>query len=284
MKKIIILLIIVLFIQNLSYAQTNDDVLILKLDAPSDEERPKKKNTSHLRKADKNIIKIGLLSFIYGEIPLYYERYIRDFFSIQIGVGVTTRSFYSDLDYIVQFGRKYYYATSSNYGVYNWTGPDEYDKPEFYHDYTYRKSAIGPYFSVTPKFYFRNALAGIYLGPHFSYSTQYYKIPNVNEQGDWSQENGIFRESIKNKYVGLIFGGQMVGEKITLDMFLSAGYNFMQGRRQDIGYYYKELNAVDYEYKYMNRVLDYKLNRPYLRIDMSLGYVWGKSKNKKKNN
>jgi len=284
MDKKIIFLIMALCIQcHYSFVQAQDDntPIVIELNTPdelkSTTSSPTTKKKSYLKKTDKNIIKTGLLSFIYGEIPFYYERYIKDFFTIEIGAGLTTRSFYADLDYIIQHGSTYYRATSSDYGVYNWVGENEYDEPENYHDYQYRKSSIGPYISITPKFYFGgDAPEGVYLAPHFSYSINYFKIPNVNEQGIWMQSAGIFKEHLTNKYVGLIFGGQIIFNKISLDMFASGGFNFIQAKRQDIGYYYNETNEIDYEYKYINRSLNYKKTRPYVRINFALGYAWAK--------
>lgn len=262
-------------------AKNNEDIIILELDHPVLEKpnEAQKKIPSYLKKKQKNNIKTGLLSFIYGEIPFYYERYVRDFFTLQIGAGFTIRSFYADLDYIIQFGAQGYQAYSSDYGVSNWTGVDEYDEPENYHGYQYRKSGVGPYISIAPRFYTGgNAFDGFYISPVFSYSINYYKIPNVDKRGKYDKSEGMFTEKIRNMYSGLILGGQTQYDRVSLDMYVFGGYKMMKGTRQDIGFYYKELDNINYEYEYINRSLNYKLGRPYVRIDFVLGYVWGKKK------
>ncbi|MCO5249071.1 MAG: hypothetical protein M9887_09005 [Chitinophagales bacterium] len=280
----VIVVLIALLVQScfflLKAQDREDDVIILKLDhIDKDAPTTQKKIPSYLKKKRKNQIKMGLLSFIYGEIPLYYERYIRDFFTLQIGAGLTVRSFYADIDYKIQFNDQSL-VYSSDYGVDNWTGAYEYDEPEDYHNYQYRKSSIGPYFSIAPRFYTGgNAFEGFYISPYLSYSINYYKIPNVDKRGAHLKSEGIFTEKIRNMHSGLTIGFQSQMDQITFDTYFSAGYKIMKGTRQDIGYYYKELDPIEYEYEYINRSLNYKTGRPYLRIDFILGYAWGK-KNK----
>src|ERR1700758_932187 len=49
--------------------------------------------SAHKKTKDDNIIKIAPLGFINGSFPILYERVITDFFTVQVGAGLTNKNY-----------------------------------------------------------------------------------------------------------------------------------------------------------------------------------------------
>src|SRR4051812_41444814 len=74
---------------------------VITFDSKSSSSSTSHHHSSKHRTLAKNSLSVGLISWFNGYTPLYYERAVTDFMSIQAGIGVTTRSFGNDLGVIV---------------------------------------------------------------------------------------------------------------------------------------------------------------------------------------
>ena len=127
------------------------------------ESHTKSKHKTKHDPGGKNVITLGLLSYFSGYTPVYYERKITDFMSIEAGLGVSYRS------YLTDFGMLVWNEGSNSDRRVNY--PDRHtDIEDDYASYKYRKAANGTFFSIAPKFYPRDeALDGFYLSPAIQY-------------------------------------------------------------------------------------------------------------------
>lgn len=154
MRKIffITLTLVLCFSQELK-AQSNSSTTVITFDDDKTTTTTSKSSPTPKKKRvfPKNNIKVGLFGPAYGQIPFYYERYIADFFTIQGGVGITTRDFMGDAYSVIRFGIKDKYNSSTS----SWTGPNEYDMSEpfvGFESYRHRKAGVGFCFSISPRF------------------------------------------------------------------------------------------------------------------------------------
>lgn len=123
----------------------------------SENHSSRSRNSRHRHRGGdaKNAVYIGLVSFINGYTPVYYERAITNTLSVQVGAGVTTRSYTSVFSVL---------GTEGNNSD-NFKGAD-YDIPDDYDQYKYRKAAPGLYLSVAPKIYYAgDGMEGAYISP-----------------------------------------------------------------------------------------------------------------------
>ena len=233
----------------------------------------KNKKGKIIRVFAKNNIKIGLFGPIYGQVPFYYERYIADWFTIQVGVGIATRDFLGDLYSRISFGTRKKYRND----ITTWTAEDEYDVPDTYTDYQFRRSSIGMSASIAPRFYpVSNAFDGLYISPVIEYSIRNYKVQKVDEDG-----NRIEDDKQKERTNTLLFciqvGSQYDFEPITLDWSFSVGIAKNNYLRQDIGYRFDEMGNNFYG----NREIKYSRLNPYFKLNLDLGLTFGGKKKKK---
>jgi hypothetical protein len=215
----------------------------------------------------KNNIKIGLFGPAYGEVPFYYERYIADWFTLQGGIGITTRDFLGDIYRQITFGSKY---SRSQYSNSTWTGVNEFDEYDSYNSFQYRKSGVGVCVSVAPRFFpGGDAFDGWYLSPVFEYAIRNYKVQNVDEDGIRIKTN-YTKEKISSIYFLLDWGWQRNFEPVILDFSFSTGFTKNNYIRQDIGYTYDGAATV-----YGNRTISFASLSPYFKLNLNLGLVFG---------
>ncbi len=218
------------------------------------------------RSKEQNIIKVAPLSFISGYIPIYYEREINSFFSIQAGAGVTTRNYLKE--WVNNFD------LDDNENVKNtWNAPGNEGNSSYYSatDYTNRKSSMGYYFSVQPRIYFGNeGMEGSFLGISYDRSRYNYssnKIVNgsISSNGDPVFSSDTFKEYETISDISANFGTQSLYDRIAVEYTVGVALRTITGRR----YAYTNDNLTG---QYVDGYSDTKKTTPALTFSIKVGY------------
>lgn len=218
----------------------------------------------------KNSLTIGMLSWLNGYVPVYYERTLTSFLSLQVGGGATMRSYGNDFGQIVHGdeGESEYFGYGSEYS----------NVTDKYESYKYRKSNLGYYLSASPRIYFNeNVLDGFFLGPVIEYKKFNYATQRVNELTtdmsalDESEvpRNGVkFDETMKCLDFTLNIGGHFQSENhMVVAWNFGFGVRNLSATRLDIGY----ANDGNGNFVYTDAVRDYSKVRPLLTFDFRIG-------------
>ena len=176
----------------------------------------------HKISGEENVIKIAPLGFISGTFPVYYERAITDYFSVQGGLGLTSRNYYRQVGF------------TDN--AYNFTDPlstGNEDLADPLYNFDHRTAKIGFMFALQPRFYFdSDGMEGSFFG--VGYSTRRY---NFDEQGvkiNPSDGSTVFGGDIKSEHENLsdlfaVFGYQVLHDRISFESTFEAGITNIKG-------------------------------------------------------
>jgi len=184
---------------------------------------------------DNNIVKVGLLYWVNGVIPVYYERKLTPWLTVQGGVGLTTRDFIADLMNEIIY-------TAGDGSSYN-----------TYYSYQHRKALVGYYLSAQPKFYLNNdAMDGFYISPWLEFKHYAFKANMVDPtQPDLVYLNNAYQNEHRNCLDFTInCGWQWMYNPLTIEFNLGAGFRRYWESRLDIeqgntGYYTNGLNTFN---------------------------------------
>jgi len=238
----------------------------------------------------KNSVKIGLLGPVFGEVPIYYERYITDWFTIQAGVGITFRDFFGD----------FYTADALTFGkskhnkYNNWNELYEVDLLDENQSgtprYQTRKAGVGFCASFAPRFFpgfsstiYNNGNStsafdeGMYLSPFVQYSIRNYKAQKVDIDGNYL-ENEKMKEKTSSLMFLLVLGYEKNFVPVMLDCYVGFGFVRSSNSRLDIGY---TLDEINYTEIYENKEKKYTSLNMYIKIGLDLGLTFGGKKKKK---
>lgn len=217
------------------------------------------------RSTERNIIKIAPLSFISGYIPVYFEREITPFFSLQGGIGVTTRNYLREWANNFEFnksndGTNVFPGTTGNYDNYNSQT-----------DFTNRKSQLGYYFSVQPRIYFNNeGLDGGFFG--LSYDRSRYNssskriVTGSGNSGEPVFSNDYFKENETISDINASFGGQTLYDRIAVE------YTFGIAIRKVTGRKYAYTNDYNNSGGFIEGYTDLKKTIPAFTFSLKIGY------------
>jgi hypothetical protein len=167
-----------------------------------DQKEDSKKKSSNV---STSIIKIAPIAFIAGYFPVFVERELNDWLSIQVGMGVTFKSAADDI-------------------FSNWS--DVLEGTDTYTDYSYRATNLGFLLSVSPRLYFDSeGLEGGYLAPEMRLSSRNIKAQKPDPSNvDLSRIDNEYDKE-KNNYFDLMvhYGRQTLYPKLTLDWSIGVG-------------------------------------------------------------
>ena len=170
----------------------------------------------HKISGETNIIKIAPLGFISGTFPVYYERAITDFFSVQGGLGLTSRNYYRQIGF-----------TDNGYNFTDSSGNN--DIADALYNFDHRTAKLGFMFALQPRFYFdSDGMDGSFFG--VGYSTRRY---NFDEQGVKSVD-GTFGGPVHSEHENLsdlfaVFGYQVLHDRISFESTFEAGITNVKG-------------------------------------------------------
>lgn len=227
MKKILFVVSILFLMHTIASAQNNKNrkdstvVVIFNENKTASEKKKSRKS------GEDNVIKIAPLGFISGSFPVYFERRINDFFTVQVGVGLTSKN------YLRSAIQKEGNINNINYP---WgDNSSKTDASERLFSFDYRKPAIGYMFSIQPRLYFESeAPDGSFLSASYDYYSYKYSIPRleVNANGD-PKNSGATKKSEYENISDLMvhWGYQSVYDKLTLEYTTGIGLRTAKGSK-----------------------------------------------------
>ena len=200
---------------------------------------------AHKKTKEDNIIKIAPLGFISGTFPILYEKVITDFFTVQVGAGLTNK------DYI----RAVFQKASADGGdgasiSYPWGTNSSYqDVSEPLYNFTYRTSTMGYMFTIQPRLYFdSNSPEDQFMGISYDYYHYGFSIPGIvpDGAGSYAQTGSPQSEHENISDIMVHFGNQTVYDNITVEYTTGIGLRNVSGVKYVADYNYST-NTVDQE-------------------------------------
>ena len=192
---------------------------------------PKEKNRSKGLPGFENVIKIAPLSFIIGKIPVYYERKINDFLSVQAGVGITSKHYINDALYADGniSGKSIYKSFKWNDGLTN----NSYSDNSAYggDDRSYK---MGYTVSLEPRLYFDtdDGLDGAFIGLGYTKSRYNYISKEVKSNVNNVEYTGGSVKEFDNLSTMMVsFGSQHMYEHLSLEYTAGVGLRSSKGER-----------------------------------------------------
>jgi Protein of unknown function (DUF3575) len=225
MKKLVFALILTTSI-TFSYAQET-----VVFSTKSREASASKKKGSSMQ----NIVKIAPLSFISGFVPVFYERSINDFFSVQAGIGLTTKNYI--LDAIGEAGGSNSGSTNGINEDYKSETWSDGSSSGYYTDQnsTYggdeRKTTIGYLISVEPRLYFNSeGLDGSFIGLNLSTRRNNYSSSAVTNGATSLTYSGAKVKEFDNLSTMMVnFGYQTLNDNISIEYSGGIGLRKVKG-------------------------------------------------------
>lgn len=179
------------------------------------------------------IIKTSPISFIFGSQIIEVEKEINDWFSLQLGVGVTFKDRSKDIDFLAEIIDE---ESDGNYGPYSdvW----ESDELDYYYDGS-RQSKLGYAFTFSPRlFYSSDGCEGGYIAPTLTYKRFAFKAEDVVLGNNYVERTGEFTDAESVSYLDFTvrYGQTNFFEKLTTESFVGLGIRSINNHRQDLGY------------------------------------------------
>ena len=216
-----------------------------------------------------NAIKFGIFDIFSGLYGVHYERELGSLFSLQAGIGLTGRNFAAGI-----FGED----ESDNFFIRSlYNGPDAFDLPDYYYDYKARKSILGFFVSIHPKFYYNeDGFEGPYMGliiAHRKYNYEAFDVDNSVTQyasDPLFTQSRVLEEFEKNLIMALSWGSQAIGDKIALDYNVALGMKKISGERRDVG----QVRNSNYEMITVAALNDVAKTSFYFEMSLKIGLHW----------
>lgn len=238
--------------------------------------KSKEKSTSKSRSAgstEMNIIKIAPLSFISGFVPLFFERSINDYFSIQAGVGVTTKNYVRDALYEAGGNSGNGNGGSSSYRFKSITWNNGATSNTFNINNIYggtaRKSTIGYMISLEPRLYFASeGLEGGFMGLNLSKKRNNYTsntIKTGNSSSGIIYDGGTVKEFDNLSSLLVNFGNQRLYDHLSLEYSAGIGIRSIKGEH----YVYGQDFGTN---KYVSGIGYLNVNKVAYDLSIKLGY------------
>jgi hypothetical protein len=226
----------------------------------------KEKNQTSIKKKRKkigedNIIKIAPLGFVSGAIPVYYEKVINDFFTVQGGIGITSRNYIrSAFQEAGESGIQIKYPWGDDFQF-----TDQADAPLTFEN---RIAKTGFAFSVEPRLYFDSETPdGSYFGVSYNFYRYNFNIPGIiynSTTGSYSHNGDIKKEHENIGDLMAVFGYHDIYDRLTTDYSVGFGIRNVSG----IKYYYGS-NSID---PAQEGIAPYKQNIFNVNIGLKIGY------------
>ncbi|MGZ5192099.1 MAG: hypothetical protein ACXWCZ_13910 [Flavisolibacter sp.] len=217
------------------------------------------------RSSEQNIIKIAPLGFLFGNIPLFYERSINDFLSVQVGAGVTTRNYLRE--WVSNIGEDDNVESADGKTTWNGTQGD-YSNYNSANDFENRKSSLGYLFSIQPRIYFESeGLDGYFIA--LSYEKARYNFSSRMIEtglaiGEPKYTDQYFKEYDDFSDIAVNTGVQTLYDKISVEYTVGVALRSKKGIR----YAYTQ----DYSGNYIDGYTEIKKNAPAFLIGFKIGY------------
>jgi hypothetical protein len=171
---------------------------------------------------ESNVVKIAPLGLLTGTFPIYYERSITEFLSIQVGGGVTHRNYLRGL-FQAEEGPDYTY-----------TGIDENsDQAEGIYLFEKRVPKLGYMASIQPRLYLESeGIEGAFFGFSFDLYKYNFETPGaVMKSGSVVYTGPMKQEGENIRDFMVLWGGQQVFDRLTLEYTTGLGLRSINGTK-----------------------------------------------------
>ncbi len=263
MKKIIVLLLMSIPFFAFAQSDSKDTVIRITLDNSKYEKHKKKAST------EQNIIKFSPLGFLSGSFPIYYERVVNDFFTVQTGLGFTSRNYVRSL---IQQA-----SDNSNLNInYPWDPIEPIsDLSEKSYNFQYRSTMPGFMFSVQPRLYFENdAPDGVYMGVsydfyRYNFNTSGMRRVDTIDNRKVTQRGGPLKKEFENISDFMVtFGYHDVYDRLSVDYSIGMGIRNVSG----IKYYYAIEDFGNPPITPLQGITNYKQTAFNFNLGIKVGY------------
>jgi len=267
MKKIILILLMSIPVFAIAQSNTKDTVIRITLDNGKNDKHKKKAST------EKNIIKFAPLGFLTGTFPVYYEHVVSNFFSVQTGLGFTSRN------YVRSFIQKTSQDASDNSNLninYPWDPIEPIsDLSEKSYNFQYRSTKPGFMFSVQPRLYFENdAPDGVYMGVSYDFYRYNFntsgmrRVDTINNR-NVTQRGGPLKKEFENISDFMVtFGYHDVYDHLSVDYSIGMGIRNVSG----IKYFYAIEDYGNPPITPLQGITDYKQTAFNFNLGIKIGY------------
>jgi hypothetical protein len=247
-------------------------------------------DNSHNNQKKKKVVKansvtLGVVSAFNGYLPLFYERKLTEFLSVQAGAGLTFRNVGSDVAQVL-----YDEGIESDVagGMYM-TGTHKEDITDDYSNYQYRKARPGIMLSIGPRVYFSdNVLDGFFLSPEVSFKSYKYAAQLADETYElensallFSDDNTVPRKAAEMDefmncmdYMLTIGGHYQKANSMAIAWSLSAGLRSFNAERLDVYVEYENYTYNAMDGKLRNAVHSYNGLKPLILFNLAIGGVF----------
>lgn len=191
----------------------------------------KKYNNKHKKPSDEeNTIKIAPLGFTTGIFPVYYERVINDFFSVQGGIGLTGRNHlrnaFQSIDPITPT-----YPWATTYSLNDISDPTL--------QIGNRKANMGFLLSAQPRIYFDSeAPEEAFMGISYEFFRYNFSIPGMVYNSNLSEFQHIGSKKKEHENISdlmVLFGYQSVFERLSVEYSTAVGIRNVKGTKYVFG-------------------------------------------------
>jgi len=262
MRKVILMLLITIPVFAIAQSSSKDTVIRIQLDHSKYDKHKKKAST------EQNIIKFSPIGFLTGAFPIYYERVVNDFFTVQTGVGFTNRNY---LRSIIQ-------QASENDGIkfnYPWdVNAPITDLTEDSYFFEYRSAAPGYMFTIQPRLYFESdAPDGAYLGISYDFYRYNFNTPQMRYDSNYSfnytQRGGkLLKEHENISDLMATFGYHDVYDHLSIDYSIGMGIRNVRG----VKYFYAIEDYGNPQITPIEGFADYKQTTFNFNLGIKVGY------------
>ena len=203
-----------------------DTTIVIELEHSKYDNKYKKKKSV----GEVNTIKIAPLGFVSGTFPLYFERVVSDFFTVQAGVGLTSRNYIRNAIQQVDQISNIVYPWGDNYNV--------NDQADLLYDFPNRTARIGYMLSIQPRVYFdSDAPDGGFMGVSYDYSHYSTSIPGMvkDNNGNYFHRGPIKKEHENLTDLMVYFGYQDVHDRVSVEYLSGIGIRNAKGSKYAFG-------------------------------------------------
>lgn len=216
------------------------------------------------RSSERSIIKIAPLGFIEGSIPVFFEREINQTFSIQVGVGVTTRNYLKEWANNlalreIEISKTFWNSEFTN-------SHTENNNP--INDFTNRKASLGYFISIQPRVYIESeGMGGGFLGiglerARYNFSSAKINTGNGPQSGEVNTD--YFKEYDNISEISVNLGSQYLYHRISMEYAVMVAIRNTKGKRYAYGY--------DDNGSYIDGYSEINQTTPALGLTFKVGY------------
>ncbi len=259
-KSILAVVMILMFInvnaQKKRHYRDSTTVLVFSQSSTPLSKNPNKSNKSY---SGTNIVKIAPLGILSGVFPVYFERGLGNYFSLQAGLGIT--------------GRNYFRELLKDYKHVDFTTNHNSDLADALYTFDHRIAKPGFMYSIQPRYYEDGeGIDGYFGGIGFNSATfnfEHQEVTNIINYAATYNGGTAQSESEHIKDIFFVSGYQTLDHKISFEATAEMGIRLVSGTK------YVAYSAYDNtvsNYVLSTGFKDYSQTLFYYNIGIKIGY------------